>query len=365
MTGRKNKTTSMMMGVICLLVLAVFVAACGNGGGSGNAGSAPAPTPVETPAPTDAAPENEPEAVEPPPRIKVTVGVTAVGAVQWPYYIAQSKGFYEEANINIEVTAMESNTRTMQALIGGGIHIGGGSPDPLLKAVATGDAELIIVGSVINRPIYSFIAQGDVQSFDDLKGKRVGVSALKSMDGLWMDEVLRNNGVRDEVEIVEIGGTSARFAALQANAIAGAWLGQPQDFTAISEGFQLLGYSTMAYDELIWSSYSTTRKIAQSDPELIERFLSVQRKAHEWLYDPANKEEAIQILADEANTAYEDAANTYDLWIAQESLSKDGSATVGGIQSMIDYLTAADELEASITVDQVLDNSFMERILAN
>ncbi|MGE3993924.1 ABC transporter substrate-binding protein [Pseudorhodoplanes sp.] len=299
-----------------------------------------------------------------PPPIKVTVGVTAVGAVQWPYYVAEAKGFYKEANIDIQVTAMESNTRTVQALIGGGVHIAGGSPDPLLKAVATGNADLIIVGSVINRPIYSFVTRGDIRSFNDLKGKRVGVSALKSMDGLWMDEVLKKNGVRNEVEVVEIGGTSARYAALRANAIAGAWLGQPQDFKAISEGFRLLGYSTMAYDQLIWSSYSTSRKIAEKDPELIERFLAVQRKAHRWLYDPANKEEAIRILAEKSNTALKDAAATYDLWIGQESLSKNGEATSAGIQSMIGYLVAAGELKNTITVNQVFENKFMERVLA-
>lgn len=296
--------------------------------------------------------------------IKVTVGVTAVGAVQWPYYVAQEKGFYKDANIDIQVTAMESNTRTVQALIGGGIHIAGGSPDPLLKAVAGGNADLIIVGSVINRPIYSFITRGDIKTFADLKGQRVGVSALKSMDGLWMDEVLRKNGVRDQVEVVEIGGTSARYAALRAKAVAGAWLGQPQDFKAISEGFRLLGYSTMAYDQLIWSSYSTSRRIAEKDPELIERFLAVQRRAHQWLYDPANKDEAIRILAQRSNTAYQDAVNTYDLWIGQQSLSKQGEATNASIQSMIDYLVAAGELQKPLPLSQVFDSSFMDRVLA-
>jgi ABC-type nitrate/sulfonate/bicarbonate transport system substrate-binding protein len=302
-------------------------------------------------------------AAQRPPSPKLMIAVPTISAGEWPYYVAIEKGLYREANLDAELVITETNTKAIQGLVSGSLHIGGGSPDPLIKAVAQTGANLIIVGAVINRPVYSLIVQPDIRNYQDLKGKRAGVSAMLSMDGLWMRQMLESNGLREgEVEIVEIGGTAQRYLALKAKGIAAGFLTQPQDFRALREGFKRLGLSTEIVKEMVWTAYCTTRTWARQNEETLYRFLTAQRKAHQWLYDSKNRDEAIRILAKATNTDQQEAAQTYALWIEQKTLSLEGETTPGAVKAMIDALVATKQLKEPLAVERVADFSYLDKV---
>ncbi len=301
-------------------------------------------------------------AAQSPAMTKLMIAVPTISAGEWPYYVAIEKGFYKEINLDAELVVTETNTKAIQGLVSGSLHVGGGSPDPLIKAVAQTGANLIIVGAVINRPVYSLIVQPEIRNYQDLKGKRAGVSALLSMDGLWMRQMLASNGLKEgEVEIVEIGGTAQRYLALKAKGIAAGFLTQPQDFRALREGFKRLGLSTEIVKEIVWTAYSTTRTWAKQNEETLQRFLVAQRKAHLWLYDPKNRDEAIRILAKTTNTDQQEATQTYALWIEQKALSLEGETTPSAVKTMIDALVSTKQLKEPIPVERVADFAYLEK----
>ncbi len=332
--------------------------------------TAPAAVPATAPAQPTAAAASKPAATAAAPAPaasgsrKILAATTTVGALQWPYYVAVDKGFFKEANIDIEITVADTNLKEVQGLLSGSLNIAGGSPDVLIKAVAQNNSDLVIVGSVTSRPVYTLVAQPDVKTFADLKGKRVGVSAELSMDGLWMKQLLEANGLKPgDAEIVEIGGTAARYQAMKAKGVAATLLTQPQDFQAMREGFVKIGSSTDIVKEIVWSGYNTTRAWAKNNEALMLDFLRVIRRAHQWLYDPKNKDEAIQILTKDSNTAPQDAADTYNLWVTGKTLSPNGDVSAPAVQTMIDALVATKQMEKAIPVERVLDTSYMDKVL--
>jgi ABC-type nitrate/sulfonate/bicarbonate transport system substrate-binding protein len=335
---------------------AVLVAACGTGAAS------PTPTAGQSASGTPAA--SSPSGSVALQHLRSAV--TTAGAIQWPYYVAQQNDWYKQAGIDFENIVAGTNTKEVQGLLAGSLDVAGGSPDVLIKAVAENNSNLVIVGSVTNRPVYTLIAQPDVHSYADLKGKQVGVSNVLSFDGLWMKQLLESHGLTSsDYQMVAIGGTADRYKALIAKGVAASLLSQPQDFQAEGKGFTVLGASTDIVKSIVWSGYNTTRAFATQHTDLLKAFLGVQCRAAKWLYDPANKAAAISLLIKNTNAAQADAEKTYDLWINQKSLSADGSSNNEAVQAMIDALVGTQQIKSAIAVDKVFDPSYMNDVVAN
>jgi ABC-type nitrate/sulfonate/bicarbonate transport system substrate-binding protein len=326
------------------------------------AGACGAAAPAATSSPAGSAAAASPTL---PPIVKVTVGLPGPNGVLWPYYVADTKGFFKDARLEFEPVLTDSNVKGVQGLISGSLNFFGASPDPLIRAVAESNAELVIVGSAQDRPIYTLIVQPEIKSYADLKGKRVGVSALLSMDSVWLQQMLKANGLKDgEFEVVEIGGTANRYAALKAKGISAALVTQPSDFTALKDGFARLGDSTEVVKEISWTCYATSKAFAAANPDVVVRYLGAIRKAHIWLADPANKTEAVAILVKATNSTPEVATQTYELWSSRKSLTAEGEGSPTAIKTMIDTLVSIRQLKAPIAVERVFDPSFMQKAKA-
>jgi NitT/TauT family transport system substrate-binding protein len=289
------------------------------------------------------------------------VGLTGHSAIQWAYFIAADQGFYKDANLDVSFVEANSNATAVQGLISGSLNIGGGSPSALVQAYANGAKNLVVTGAAVERPIYTLAADKSIQSIAGLKGKRVGVSAIKSTDGLWMRQILQSNGLNPDkdVQIVQIGG--ARLQALTTGGVAATFLPQPDDFAAIARGYKSLAKSTDVAKQITWESYSTTREWATANADVLVRFLAAQRRAAAWFYDPANSAAAAEILVKNAKAKPEDAKATYDFFIAEGVLTQKGEATELGVQANIDAAKANGRLSAPVTAADVMDGSYMER----
>jgi NitT/TauT family transport system substrate-binding protein len=221
------------------------------------------------------------------------------------------------------------------------------------------------VGGASDRPLYALVAQADIKSYEDLRGKRVGVFSETSMSGTWLQLMLKAKGLnKGDYDLIPVGGTSAIFAALQSKGIAAGMLTQPQDLQALRLGFKSLGLSTDVVKEIAWASYSTSRDFASKNEEVLVRFLNVQRKGSIWVNDPKNRTEAIAILVKYTKAPQADAEATYDLWMTNKALTADSAESPGAIKSMIDMMVLTGQLKEPIAVDKVFDPKYMEKAKA-
>src|SRR5258706_11049540 len=136
-------------------------------------------------------------------------------------------------------------------------------------------ADLKIIAVAFNRLALSLIAQKDIRSVADLKGKRVAVTCFGSNTDLGIRYVLKTHGLQPDkdVAVLQFGDVPSAFAALQAGAVQGCMLSYPTTATAKKAGFKELVDISDSALEYANSNIVVTDRYLQSQCDVIRRFL--------------------------------------------------------------------------------------------
>ena len=136
-----------------------------------------------------------------------------------PLFVAVHRGFFKDEGIDIElprlIPAMAQN-----ALMSGDVQYHGLADSGLRLAARGAPIKAIFYGA--DRPMYYLVAQKEIRSVAELKGKRVGVSQFGGTSDLSARLALKHFGVEPERDalIIQIGSEGTRMAALRAGSVA-------------------------------------------------------------------------------------------------------------------------------------------------
>ena len=232
-------------------------------------------------------------------------------------------------------------------------------------AVSKG-AEFVLVAGAQADALFTLIARPSVQTFDDLRGKRVAINNLRDGPTTMLRRLLRAHGVpEDAVELLAVGGTPERYTAVTSGAVEGAMLAQPQDLMAQANGMRRLGLATDVIDQ--WQNFSVVanRPWAQAHADLLVRWIRAHNAACAWLNDPANRAEAVRILVDATQTPEPIAQATWALYFeerAGRAWNEDCGVKPAGVRNVIALNEELGSFDGPPpTVDRVLDTTFWER----
>ncbi len=202
---------------------AVFAAACSSGPAPS---TAPEPTtapsassaPAATPAPATPAPGTLPT----PEKTNIKMGLSVTETSQFAAKLAEMAGIYKKNGLTVEITVFEGDGKVMQALQAGQLDVGFGGTSAFVTSQLT---DVPVVALAVNAVILSdlLVTTKDVKTVEDLKGKCVAVSTFGGTSHGAVILSLKALGLTpDDVVITEVGGQSARIAALQGGACAAA-----------------------------------------------------------------------------------------------------------------------------------------------
>jgi ABC-type nitrate/sulfonate/bicarbonate transport system substrate-binding protein len=352
----------------------VALVACGPGSTSSGASSGAA-KPAAPAAPTAAsggaaaAPSGQASApaasAAPPAPVTLRLGQVTTTAMFWPIYVAQTKGLFQAENLTVEQIVFRVSSDATRAASSESVEIAGGTAtDSVILADEQGNADLVAVAGALNKPTYSLIVRPEIKSFADLKGKTLGVSDLKDGSTTLLMHMLERGGLKaGDYDLIQAGGTPDRYAALKSGGVAGAMLTQPNDFQAIDEGYPSLGLVSDLIPDYQFTVHAVKRSWAQQNPDSMLRFLRAYAKACQWMYDPANKEEAIKILVDSLKTTDEYARRTYELMIEHaQALPKNGELNMAGMQGVMDIMVEMGNLpKPPPPMTKYVDTTWLDR----
>jgi NitT/TauT family transport system substrate-binding protein len=162
------------------------------------------------------------------------VGVNSAGAVEkivtgvlgsytsgvWPVLIGMRKGFFAKRGIELDVVFGPSAPGLVQQLAAGSLDLVAvnGVVEPI-HAVEKG-APVAILRIIGQTPNYAMLARPSIKSVRDLKGKTIAIGGLRDINRIYLDAVLVPNGLKEgDYDILVIGATGARLAALKSGAI--------------------------------------------------------------------------------------------------------------------------------------------------
>lgn len=226
----------------------------------------------------------------------VKVGLLPPFPFYWGIYVAEQKGFFKEERLNAEIIQLSRPSEAVQALVGGSLNFAWVSADALINANEAG-ADVPIIAQAVGNPAFSVVVQPSIKSWSEVKGKTVAVSAPKDGAAILFRLMAHANGLKEgDYTFISVGTTPNRYAALKSKAVDVAIMGQPQDFLAVKEGFRMLGRSDTVLKNYAFIMIGTNRAWARTHRDEILRYLASIKRGVDWLYDPANKSGAIDIL---------------------------------------------------------------------
>jgi ABC-type nitrate/sulfonate/bicarbonate transport system substrate-binding protein len=289
-------------------------------------------------------------AAQPPARAADTVTIGTVGSASsniWPVFIGQKKGFFAAENIALDVVYVQSSANLVQQLAAGSLDItmSTGLVDPI-RAVSQ-KAPVAIVRLELQAPPYALIAKPAIKSMKDLKGKLVSLGGPKDITRIYVERMLEPNGVKPgEFDMMFAGATAARASALQGGAVDAAIVVPPYNFQAVAAGFNELGLTVDYAPELPFSGSIVNRPWAEKNKDLLRRILAAHRKSVAWFYDPANRAEAVTILAEVSKIKPEDCEKSYDFLVKGKFFEQDGVISRTKLNALVKAMQQLGDLPA-------------------
>jgi ABC-type nitrate/sulfonate/bicarbonate transport system substrate-binding protein len=280
-------------------------------------------------------------------QFKICVPDYSVGVM--PFFIAKQNGYFAQEQMDVEVIAGRGNLCTM-GLIAGSFQFTY-SPSTF-DAVVAGDVKGKVIYVAEKFLLHRLIVAPQIKGFEDLKGKKIAISAFGTLTDMLTREILVDRGLKpmQDVMLLQTGGTQVRFAALMSK--------NEQALAAIQEGFRNLEYDPPPY---LSHPLITKNELLNNDKALARSLLRALLKGH--LFYGQRPEETLNVIQkvlrlDDRKVAretYEDEMRRYN---------PGGGFEQSSMRKVIDRAREARKMERKVETQEVFDLSMAAEVEA-
>jgi len=218
---------------------------------------------------------------------KLRVGIVTPAFFYVPYWLAQSKGFYREFGIDIDIVDLGGIVEVTQALRDDEIQLGIGSPEHVIHDVEDG-GDLRMYGGNVNRLTHSLIVQPEIESIEQLRGKVIGVSALNAgTSSLFMDLLARHGLGPSDYTVVVAGPVPPRHYLLLDGKIDAALQTDPHNYMAEDAGLRNLGMVSDWIPYFQFTSINARSAWADANADVLIGFLRASIRGSQLMFGDA------------------------------------------------------------------------------
>ena len=258
-----------------------------------------------------------------------------------PMRIAEKEGFYAANGLRFEMVQIvggaETSLITLEEQKADVAHV---ATSFLITAALRG-ADTVAIIAEFNNPIYSLVAKPWYKTIADLKGRRVGMADMSGSVSLATLALFEKHGLtQNDLDINVIEGTPGRFQCLMRGDCDAVPLGQPQDFHALRQGFQLLGATTEAVPDFVYTVTAARRSWAVEHKEELARYVRAIRDSFAFIRNPQNRSRIAVLMKEWWGSSEETALATLDLFFTPEKnvLPFEGEINLKGVEQVIRFL---------------------------
>jgi len=273
-------------------------------------------------------------------------------------YVGVDSGLFKKHGLEIEeLPIRDTFSAGVQSLIGVELLIGFGNPLAVLQPVANG-TDITVIGSHVSFDQYGMGVGSEIISLKDLRGKKVGVSALGGRSDLVARVMLRRAGLdpTKDVEMVAAGLAPARAMALSKNLVQGAPLSQDVATQAQKLGIKVLEMKSVP---VVTDLLITTRSYIKREEETVRRFMKGYAAAIQ--YFVSKRSESLAILKKYFPGNQEIGVDAmYDAFSAQ--LRPLPELNSEAIQALVDVGAAVDQRTKTLKPADIVDPRFFDEL---
>ena len=239
--------------------------------------NAPAAAPAATAAPAPTAAANPTTATQ-----SLTVAYSALVASQSLPWIAQEEGLFQKHGLAVDLRYINSGTQATAALLAGEADAGiVGGPSIINSVVEGGDARLI--GASKNQLTGKLMARPEIQSVDDLRGKRLAANGRGSNTEFLAIQVMKrsNLDVGRDYTFVYLSANQEVAAAVSSNSAQAAVAVPPDDQRMIALGAHELVDITALKLKYPTTTVAASGKAIRDKPDALRRFMAALKEAEQ------------------------------------------------------------------------------------
>lgn len=265
---------------------------------------------------------------------EVRVATLAPSALLWLHAIAKQEGFYAKHGVAVKELRAGSSPALLQAVSSGSVEAGISLGDLVIRAVDKG-APVVITGAILGKTILRMIGGKGVDEVKQLKGKIVTAGAVEGGTANLLRYQLKRNGVDPEsVKMVAITNSKDRIVALENGQVQGALLIAPFDTLAQRQGMKVLDVYRKPYIE---TPLIVNKDWAAKNRKAAVGLTQALKDAAIWIYEPANKQKAIDILAAYTHIPKDVCADSYKFMIEEQKAVAPGlKVEAAGLKDILD-----------------------------
>jgi NitT/TauT family transport system substrate-binding protein len=270
--------------------------------------------------------------------------------------IAQKEGYFREEGLNVELLSIRGEI-AIRTVLAGDVDFFTNAGSALAAGVRGIPVRIVTVFQ--DKPNWDLIAQPEVKSIAQLRGKNIAVMSPEGSLAVVAREMLRKNGLdpTKDVNLVTMGGDEVRFPALQTRSIQATLFNTAMSIKAQKEGFIKLGNAS-EYANLIEGGLATSQDKIQQQPEKIHRFVRAALKG--LIFYVSKREAAVKYMVDTLRMKDQELVSSiYD--ILTPLALRAGFSDEKVLQTMIDEMKLTTKVQRDIKVPDIFHLSFVKK----
>jgi len=317
-----------------------------------------------------------PSDAQAPRKVKMTIPVVAHSMT--PVYVAQSKGFFAEEKLELDITSTGGGGPDIRALIAGDVEFSFTTGDNVILAHQEG-RRLVMVASGLNKVFINWAMHKDTakakgvtetmplaEKIKALKGLTVGVTNPGALTAHLAAFVIRKAGYtpQQDVQIIPIGAGPTWLAALENRKIDVALTAPPVPETAISRGFAIMFINNAkgedpSIPEFLMENLIARPETVAKEQDLVRRMVRALVRANQWAIKSGPEQVAAALKPFMAQTAPELLLTGARSVVP--ALSPDGRTSERSFQVTQDILEQAGILKKRASYSELVTNEFLPK----
>ena len=285
---------------------------------------------------------------------------------------AQSKGFLKQENIRVEINSVTDSPTLLRNLIRANYELILNNADNVI-AWAEGQGEdpqkndfVIFLGGTQGVDQKLVVAPG-IQTYDDLKGKVFAVDAPTTGYAIVGVYIMKQHGLvwNRDYTFKSFGNTVARADAMSRGDAAGAMMSLA-DEEIKKRSFKVLAEAQDYVKHYARGLGASRREWTNANEDLVVRFVRAMIRATDWLQDPKNQEDAIELLLSETKNNQARAEAMYRQTLSPTmGLTPRSRIDMEGIRTIIQLREVAGLMKAPVPKpEKYVDEKYYQKALA-
>jgi ABC-type nitrate/sulfonate/bicarbonate transport system substrate-binding protein len=267
------------------------------------------------------------------------------GGFNWGLYAGIDKGFFRAHGVSVRVAGTPNSVTQMTELSQCKFDIAMTAVDNIVAYVeGQGEAPIgpqpdffAFMGS--DSGFLSLVSSARIEKIEDFAGKTLSVDALTTGYAFVLYELLRRHGLeRSAYNLRRVGGMVQRLNSLVDGNEDGTLLSAPYNLLAKAKGLRPLVRATSVLGRYQGNVAAARRSWAKENAASVVAFIRSYRQSIGWLYEPAHRGEALDILVRNVpGMTHELAEASYaELLDPQDGFFKDCNIDMAGLNCVLE-----------------------------